>query len=82
MRPTSSLNTFAGFYSKCDWLVRVVTFIQLFNIRRLTNSYQRILTLRQGPGTGIGSQAAACGMVAGYDLYLIAGEVLQVGYDY
>lgn len=43
-----------------------------------------VLTLRHRSGTDISRHAAAfgiCGIVAGYDLYLITGKVLQVGDD-
>lgn len=43
-----------------------------------------VLTLRHSSGTDISSHAAAfgiCRIVAGYDLYLITGKVLQVGDD-
>lgn len=43
-----------------------------------------VLTLRHGSGADISSHAAAfevCWIVAGHDLYLIAGEVVQVGDD-
>lgn len=43
-----------------------------------------LLTLWHSSGTDISSHAAAfgiCRIVAGYDLYLITGKVLQVGDD-
>lgn len=43
-----------------------------------------VLTLRHSSGTDISSHAAAfevCQIVAGHYLYLVTGEVLQVGDD-